>query len=435
MTTTSADFAPASEAAWRSLVAKTAGGDAARLASTSEDGIGVGPIYGPAAAAPLPFPRRGPWRIVQRIDRADAGAAIADIRADREGGVAAFDLVFATSPVAFDGGLTLSSAGAIAGAFDATAKHVRIDAGERTAEVLRSFPGGTAFFDPVATLAAQGFLARPVEAHMRSGAATLADGRVWNAGGTTDGEELASVLATLAEYLRRGVRDIRVALAADADQFLTIAKFRAMRLLHARLREVAGLPPARLDLHAETSWRMMSRLDQHTNILRATMAVFSAGIGGADSVTALPFDAANRTGDPFARRIARNSQNVLLFEAALGHVEDPGAGAGAVEHLTGEYARVAWDRFREIEAEGGILAAVRSGSLQRAIATARDRRLAAVRDGALKLTGVNAYPDRGATPLASLPAGAPPSLPGTPAETVEPLRFVRLSEPVEEARL
>ncbi len=434
MTPTATDFVPASEAEWRLLVAKAAGQDAASLASTGEDGIAIGPIYGPALAAPLPLPRRGNWRIVQRIDRPDAGGVLADIRADRDGGVSAFDVVFTTSPLAFGAGVPPSSAESVAGALG-YADTVRIDAGEQTGELSKAFAGGMAFFDPVATLAARGFLARPIKDHMSSGMSTLADGRVWNAGGATGAAELAFVLATLAEYLRRGVvYAVGVALSADADQFVTIARFRAMRLLHARFREVAGLPPARLDLHAETSWRMMSRLDQHTNILRASMAVFAAGVGGADSVTALPFDAANRTGDSFARRIARNSQSILLSEAALGHVEDPGAGAGAVEHLTRDFARVAWDRFRDIEAEGGILATLRSGTLQRAIATARDARLAAVRDAALKLTGVNVYPDKAAKPLVPLPMHAPPPRPDKPAEMVEALRFVRPSEQVEEAR-
>ena len=49
-------------------------------------------------------------------------------------------------------------------------------------------------------------------------------------------------------------------------------------------------PPLRL--HGETSRRMMARLDPHTNILRATAAVFGAGLGGADTFTVLPFSIA-----------------------------------------------------------------------------------------------------------------------------------------------
>ena len=97
-------------------------------------------------------------------------------------------------------------------------------------------------------------------------------------------------------------------LTADADQFLTIAKFRALRRLWARVEESCGLAPAPAFVEAETAWRTMTRDDAYVNILRATIAVFSAGVGGADAITVLPFTAARGLPDRFARRVARNTQ-------------------------------------------------------------------------------------------------------------------------------
>ena len=200
-------------------------------------------------------------------------------------------------------------------------------------------------------------------------------------------------------------------LAADADQFLTIAKFRALRLLWARIEEAAGLDPQPIRVHAETAWRMMSRRDPWVNLLRTTLAVFSAGVGGADSIAVLPLTQAIGLPDAFARRLARNTQLVLLEEANLARVGDPAAGSGGLEALTEELARAAWAKLQQFEARGGAYAALADGSFQAEVAAtraARDKALARRKD---KLTGVSEFPDLSEKPvsvLAPLPALAPP---------------------------
>ncbi|MCZ3353389.1 methylmalonyl-CoA mutase family protein, partial [Acinetobacter baumannii] len=94
-------------------------------------------------------------------------------------------------------------------------------------------------------------------------------------------------------------------------------KFRALRRLWARIEQACGLEPRPLRLHAETAWRMMTRRDPFVNILRTGMAAASAGMGGADAVTVLPYTQALGLPDAFARRVARNSQIVLLEESHL----------------------------------------------------------------------------------------------------------------------
>ena len=92
--------------------------------------------------------------------------------------------------------------------------------------------------------------------------------------------------------------------------------------------------PRRPIVAAETAWRMMTRRDPYVNILRSTVAVVAAGLGGADAITVLPFTAALGLPDRFARRIARNTQLILLEELNLAKVSDPAAGAGGIEDLT-----------------------------------------------------------------------------------------------------
>jgi methylmalonyl-CoA mutase len=133
-------------------------------------------------------------------------------------------------------------------------------------------------------------------------------------------------------------------LAADADQFMTTAKFRALRKLWARIEEACGLAPQPVFVAAEAAWRMMTQRDPFVNVLRSTMAVVAAGLGGADSIAVVPYTAAIGLPDGLARRIARNTQLILLEESNLAKVADPSAGSGGFESLTNELCLAAWDR-------------------------------------------------------------------------------------------
>ena len=176
----------------------------------------------------------------------------------------------------------------------------------------------------------------------------LADGRVVHDAGGSEAQELAFALSlaslTCAYWkarhrARSGARGGRFRLVADADQFLTLAKFRAIRLLWARIEEACGLAPKPAFVAAETAWRMLTRRDPYVNMLRATMATFAAGLAGADAITVLPHTLALGLPDSFARRVARNTQLVLLEESNLAKVSDPASGSGGIEALTQRFAR------------------------------------------------------------------------------------------------
>ncbi|GAA0262705.1 methylmalonyl-CoA mutase family protein [Saccharothrix mutabilis subsp. mutabilis] len=191
----------------------------------------------------------------------------------------------------------------------------------------------------------------------------VVDGLPFHEAGGSDAQELGASLAAGVAYLRaltdlglspqNAVRLLEFRYAATADQFLTIAKFRAARRLWARVTEVAGAPAPQVQ-HAVTSPAMMTRRDPWVNMLRTTVAAFGAGVGGADSVTVLPFDHAIGLPDDFARRIARNTQSLLLEESRVAGVIDPAGGSWYVEKLTDDLAHAAWAWFREIEAVGGL---------------------------------------------------------------------------------
>jgi methylmalonyl-CoA mutase len=221
-------------------------------------------------------------------------------------------------------------------------------------------------------------------------------------------------------------------LAADADEFLTLAKFRALRKLWARIQQASGIEPAPTFVSAVTAWRMMTARDPYVNILRATLAVTAAGVGGADAITVLPFTLALGLPDRFARRVARNLQLILLEESNLYRVADPAAGSGGIEALTTQLAQSAWTLFQEIEAAGGAAEALANGFLQKKVAATRAARQAAVAKRKDALTGVSDYPNLGEVPVNVLDAAREP--PHASQASFEALPQIRLAEPFEALR-
>ncbi|HYD72865.1 MAG TPA: methylmalonyl-CoA mutase family protein, partial [Candidatus Binatia bacterium] len=188
------------------------------------------------------------------------------------------------------------------------------------------------------------------------------------------------------------------AVAVGPDVLIETAKLRALRLCWARVMEASGAAPEHraAHIHAFTSRRMMTRYDAWTNILRVTTAAFAAAVGGADDITTYPFTDALGLPTPFARRVARNTQHVLLEECRLGHVADPAGGAWFVEKLTRELAAKAWETMQAIEARGGIVEALQSGFIQDAVAGARAVRATQIALRRETITGVTDFPLLGA---------------------------------------
>lgn len=390
------------EAIWRQAAERALGQNLEALESLTAEGLTIQPLYSRRTMDPLqPWHEDAGWSVAQRIDHPDAEAANRLALLDLEGGADALVLVGAESPSARGFGLRLA-ADTIDVVFDRVELDfisLRLDVGPETFDALTSLAGlverrhlaSAALavdigFDPIGWRVRFG---RPCDADPRrlldlraqaglGGTLFLADGRPYHEAGTGEAQELAAVLATAVAYLRQaealGVsldvarKSIALLLAADADLFLGLAKFRAMRRLWTRVETVCGLTPAPVRLHAETSWRMMTRYDPWTNVMRGTAATFAAGLGGADCITVLPFTAARGLPDEAARRLARNTQRVLLDEAHLGKVADPTAGAGSFEALTEALAAQAWRLFQEIEDEGGIARSIDDGRIQARIA-------------------------------------------------------------------
>ena len=200
--------------------------------------------------------------------------------------------------------------------------------------------------------------------------------------------------------------------AATADQFATMAKFRAARRLWARVAELAGASGAAAltPIHALSSSAMMTRYDPAMNMLRGTVACFAAGIAGADAITVLPYDHYSAPdGSELGRRIARNTQSVLAMESHLAEVVDPAGGSWYVERLTADLAGAAWDVFQVVEQAGGFRAAVEAGLVNHRIAAVREQRRVDINRRKTPITGVTEFPNIAEPVPAVVRATTPPT--------------------------
>ncbi len=472
------EFPPARREDWLKLVGQALKGTPLdeSLVARTYDGLRIEALSGRAAEAQAIAGARGatPWQVLQRIDHPDPAQANAQALEDLANGASGLALVFAGSIGSHGYGID-GSEPALARALDGVYLDAGItveldlspqlkDAGHALASIVKRrgiAPATTNIrfgFDPLGAIAQAGASPLPWTAFSKlftaavtgmadqgfRGPFAVADGRVIHNAGGSEAQELAFALAVAVEYVRAleagGVkldiarRMIYFRLAADADQFLTIGKFRALRKLWARVEEACGLASAPAFISAETAWRMMTKSDPYVNMLRATIAAFSAGLGGADSVTVLPYTAALGLPDGFARRLARNTQLVLTEEANVHRVADAGAGSGAIENLTQELCAAAWRLFQGIEAIGGAAEALVSGYIQRAVEGVRKEREANVARRIEALTGTSEF----STMEEKLPAVLDVPRPKVPPleATVKfaPMPPMRLAEPFEELR-
>jgi methylmalonyl-CoA mutase len=453
------DFDPATRNRWQTLVEKVlrrSGADVDAhdgpaeelLSSPTYDGFSVEPLYTADDAVPdagfpgLPPFTRGTrpdgaiatgWDVRQRHAHPDPALTRQAVLTDLEHGVTSLWLVVGEHGVPVDAlptvleevYLDLAPVTLDAGADVVAAARVLLDLHEDKG-IQASEVRGNLGADPLGLRARTGRphdvetvveLARVAQryANLRS---VVVDALPYHEAGSSDGQEIGYALATAVAYLRAltgaglsvadAARQLEFRFAATADQFGTIAKLRAARRLWARVAEVSGVGTS-VPQHAVTSSTMMTRRDPWNNMLRTTLACFAAGVGGADAVTVQPFDAAIGLPDAFARRIARNTQTILVEESHVAGVIDPAGGSWYVERHTDELAKAGWAVFQEVERAGGLAAALDAGLVAERVTAVRDARTARLDAGDEAITGVTVFPDKDEKPLTRAPEPAQPS--------------------------
>jgi methylmalonyl-CoA mutase len=441
-----AEFDAATRDQWRALVAgvlRKAGREdlpdpvEQALAVTVATGVTVEPLYTADDAGRLPaavgvpglapFVRGaraggdpdsgvpGGWDVRQRHAHPDVAVTKEAIAADLENGVTSLWLVLG------EGAIGVDALGDVLSDVLLDLAPVTLDGGLPAAEAFLSLVegrtdlarGSSLGLDPLGRQAASGEpqdlsgladVARRAAAH--AGLRTVVvDATVFADAGASAVEELGCSLAAGTAYLRaltegglsvdEAFGQLEFRYSASADQFTTIAGLRAARRLWDRVGEVSGAAPeARAQRqHAVTSSVMTTRRDPWVNLLRTTVASFAAGVGGADVVTVQPFDAALGLPDAFSRRIARNTQSLLVEEGHLARVLDPAGGSWYVESLTEQLAQAAWTWFTEIERAGGLVAALDSGLIAERLGAAWAERATRLAHRTEAITGVSEFPN------------------------------------------
>ncbi len=412
-------FPPADRAAWREQVqAELKGRDPERaLARRTEDGLPIRPLY-LAEDAPEPPPEaagaRGvgplPWGVDAAFAWPDPAAEIA---ADVAGGVT---------------GLRI----------DPAACHLR-----SPADLAKVLPGaglrvelaGARFADWLPELDADGSVLcapdeRAIGRLLAGGVRVGLSSEGWAGAGATGLQEVGWLLAAALRALRKAVDAgasldeaaprLRLTITVGREVFPSIARLRALRVLWSRALAAWGVAsPPPVVLRAATHPGILSARDPWVNLLRGSHAAFAAAVGGADSIEVLPFDAALGRPDALARRMARNTPQILGLESHLGRVRDPAGGSWFLEALTAQTIEGAWAAFRRVGGDRGIADAARSGRLEGWCSVAWHERAEAIGRRDLPIIGVSEFPD--AADL--LPReGAPRAVPHRDARDWEALR-------------
>lgn len=214
-------------------------------------------------------------------------------------------------------------------------------------------------------------------------------------------QELAYTCAHVNEYLNllreadllSQINALHIQIAVGSNYLVEIAKLRSLRLILASVFEKYDLN-LEVFIHAHTATINKSHKDAYNNMLRATTEVMSAIIGGANQISARPYDAISAQTTEFSERIARNIALILSEESYLDKVIDPAAGSYLLEKLTEEIAEKSWEKFCSIENKGGWKALLHNGEMIKDIESNAERLIEEYRNNNKVLIGVNKYPNK-----------------------------------------
>src|SRR2546427_469556 len=230
--------------------------------------------------------------------------------------------------------------------------------------------------------------------------------------GCTTAQEMAYGLLIAAAYvermLARGISvdefapRISFNFTAWGKIFEEVAKFRAGRRLYARmLRERFGATNPK-------SWMFRTLIggggsafvvqEPENNIVRGAYIALAAALSGAQTMALPTYDEAYTIPSAKAQLIALRTMQICAEESGAADTVDPLGGSYYVEALTDEMEKKIREEMAHVERMGGIVEAVKSGTIQAGgprQAHLFQQRLAA---GEVPKVGVNCHVAEGAAP-------------------------------------
>lgn len=211
--------------------------------------------------------------------------------------------------------------------------------------------------------------------------------------GATIVQQLAIALAKTKELVEifgeEILQKIIIKIAIGGNYFFEIAKIRALKLIFNQYSKEFNLNEIPF-IFAETSRRNKSKVDPENNLIRSSLELSAAMVGGADAVFCNDYQIENPTS--LSEEISFKQQIVLAYESIINVFDDAGSGSYYVENITKQFAEKSWQLFLEIEDKGGYCELLKSGEIQRQIFQKAIKEQNWLEEGRIKLIGVNLYP-------------------------------------------
>ena len=249
-------------------------------------------------------------------------------------------------------------------------------------------------------------------------------------------QQLAYTLGHLNEYFNH-IKTINqrvvIEVAVGTNYFFEIAKLRSLRLLFNTLAKEYN-HQLECEIIVTPTKRNKTLYDYNTNMLRTTTECMSAILGGADGICNLAYDAIYHKDNEFGDRIARNQLLILKHESYFDKVNNPADGTYYIESLTEQLAEKALILFKEIESNGGLIAQLKKGIIQKKIQESDLKEQNLFDSGQEILLGTNKYPNPNDTMINDLEIL--PFVKIKPRKTlIVPIIEKRLAEKLEQKRL
>lgn len=185
------------------------------------------------------------------------------------------------------------------------------------------------------------------------------------------------------------LKQIIFKIAVGSNYFFEIGKIRALKLLFNQFSKEFDLDEIPF-IFAETSLRNKSKSDAENNLIRSSLELSAAMIGGADAVFSNDYQI--EKSNSITQEISFKQQIVLAYESIINVFDDAGNGSYYVENITQQFAERSWKLFLEMEEKGGYCELLRTGFIQGKIYEEALKEQTWVEEGKIKLIGVNQYP-------------------------------------------
>lgn len=223
--------------------------------------------------------------------------------------------------------------------------------------------------------------------------------------GISAAQEIGFGLANLLTYIDAGVRrglkleefapKMDWHASCDNDLFEEAAKFRAGRRLYAKLmRERYGTEDPKvlgLRITVFTAANRLTAQQPMNNIVRTTLHVLAAMLGGVERISTPSYDEALTLPTLEATRLANLTKQIIHFESGVNNTVDPLGGSYYVEALTEQLEAAGRRCFDEVERQGGAVAAIESGYYDQKMTAGLYRYQREVEAGERVVVGVNSF--------------------------------------------